>query len=167
MFHVPLCGCSPSPLDFDGPLSGIPPHTVTAADFAYYGMSFMHNPRKAMKSRYKRISSVLLFVTALTSPLYGQMKIEKSQPVANSVNNPPPQQIQIWFNEAPVFGLTKINLTGPIGGVKLATLVFDGKSVSAAVVGVLPDGAYIATWQSAGNGGHLQRGQFRFAVKTK
>ena len=120
-----------------------------------------------MKSPYTRISSVLLFVVAFAIPLHAQMKIEKTEPAANSMNSIPPTQIQIWFNEAPVYGLTKINLNGPIGGVKLAALVFDGKSVSAAVVGVLPDGSYVATWQSVGNNGRVQRGQFRFSVKTK
>jgi methionine-rich copper-binding protein CopC len=134
-------------------------------------MPFMQNPEmskgKAMKSRYRRISLVLLFVVAFTNPLHAQMKIEKTEPAANSMNNTPPKQIQIWFSEAPVYAFTKINLTGPIGGMKLAALVFDGKSVSAAVVGVLPDGAYVATWQSVGNNGHVQRGQFKFSVKTK
>jgi methionine-rich copper-binding protein CopC len=120
-----------------------------------------------MKSRYRGAGLAFLFVIAFALPLHAQMKIEKTEPAANSMNSIPPTQIQIWFNEAPVYGLTKINLNGPIGGVKLAALVFDGKSVSAAVVGVLPDGAYIATWQSAGDGGHIQRGKFRFAVKTK
>jgi len=120
-----------------------------------------------MKSPYTRISSVLLFVVAFAIPLHAQMKIESTDPAANSMNNIAPRQIQISFNEAPIFGLTKINLTGPTGGVKLAALVFDGKSVSAAVVGVLPDGTYIATWQSAGNNRQVRRGQFRFTVKTR
>jgi methionine-rich copper-binding protein CopC len=120
-----------------------------------------------MKSRYRRTGSVLLFLVTFSIPLHAQMKIEKTEPAANSMNTTPPTQIQIWFNEAPVFGFTKINLNGPTGGVKLAALVFDGKSVSAAVVGVLPDGAYIATWQSAGTAGRIQRGQFKFVVKTK
>jgi len=131
----------------------------------------MQNPEmskgKAMQTRYRRISIVLLFLASFIIPLHAQMKIQKTEPAANSMNNTPPKQIQIWFNEAPVYAFTKINVTGPIGGVKLAALVFDGQSVSAAVVGVLPDGAYVATWQSGGNNGHVQRGQFKFAVKTK
>jgi methionine-rich copper-binding protein CopC len=120
-----------------------------------------------MKTLYKGIRFVLLFVVAFTIPVYAQVKIEKTEPAANSMNNTSPRQIQIWFNESPVLGLTRINLTGPTGGVKLAAPVFDGRSVSAAVVGVLPDGAYVATWQAAGNSGRVQRGQFRFAVKTR
>src|SRR5262249_29689225 len=137
--------------------------------FAHDRMSFMQNPEiskgKAMKPRYRRISVVLLFVVTFTIPLHAQMKIEKSEPAANSMNNTSPKQNQIWFNEAPVYAFTKINVTGPIGGVKLTALVFDGQSVSAAVVGVLPDGAYVATWQSVGHNGRVQRGQFKFSVK--
>lgn len=120
-----------------------------------------------MKSRYRRISLVLLLAVSFTIPLHAQMKIETSEPVANSMNNVSPSQIQIRFTEMPTYGLTKINLTGPAGAIKLAALVFDGKSVSAAIVGVLPDGAYVATWQSAGSNSRVQRGQFRFLVKTK
>jgi methionine-rich copper-binding protein CopC len=134
-------------------------------------MSLRQNPEmskgNAMKTIYKGTSFVLLFVVAFTIQVYAQVKIEKTEPAPNSMNNTPPRQIQIWFNEAPVLGFTRINLTGPAGGVKLAAPVFDGKSVSAAVVGVLPDGAYVATWQSAGINGRVQRGQFRFAVKTR
>ncbi len=93
----------------------------------------MQNPEmskgKAVKSRYRRISLVLLFIVAFIIPLHAQMKIEKTEPAANSMNNTPPKQIQIWFNVAPVYAFTKINLTGPIGGVKLAALVFDGGSL--------------------------------------
>jgi methionine-rich copper-binding protein CopC len=148
------------------------PHVCRVAGyFARDKMPFMQNPlmfkEKALRSRYRPVGLVLLLVVAFTVPLHAQMKIEKTEPAANSMNSTSPRQIQIWFNGAPAYGLTKINLTGPTGGVKLAALVFDGKSVSAAVVGVLPDGAYVATWQSAANGGRLQRGQFKFAVKTR
>jgi len=120
-----------------------------------------------MKSPYVRLGVVLLCVVAFTIPLHAQMKIEKSEPASNSMNIIAPRQIQISFNEAPVLGFTKINLIGPTGAVKLAALVFDGKSVSAAVVGALPDGTYLATWQSAGNNRRALRGQFKFVVKTR
>ena len=120
-----------------------------------------------MKSRYRRISLVLLLAVGFSIPLHAQMKVEKTEPAANSTNDVSPSQIQIRFTEMPAYGLTKINLNGPTGPIKLAALVFDGKSVSAAIVGVLPDGAYVATWQSTGSNARVQRGQFRFIVKTK
>ena len=119
-----------------------------------------------MKSLSARIGSFLLIAVALTAPLYAQFKLEKTEPAANSTNDSAPKQIQIWFNEAPINNTVKINLTGPHGLVKLASLVINGSSISAAVVGTLPDGAYLVSWQSAGEAGHVQRGQFKFIVKT-
>jgi methionine-rich copper-binding protein CopC len=43
----------------------------------------------------------------------------------------------------------------------------DGKSISAGVAGTLQDGAYTAAWQSAGDDGHVQKGDFKFTLKTK
>jgi methionine-rich copper-binding protein CopC len=120
-----------------------------------------------MKSRYGRIGSALLFAVLFTIPLHAQMKIEKTEPAANSTNATSPSQIQIRFNEMPVYGTTKIDLIGPAGAMKLSALVFDSNAVSASVIGVLPDGAYVARWQSAAAGGRVQRGQFRFVVKTR
>jgi methionine-rich copper-binding protein CopC len=60
-----------------------------------------------------------------------------------------------------------MTLTGPSGPVKVAAPHLDGKSIAAAVQGTLPDGSYTASWQSAGDDGHAQKGEFKFTVKTK
>src|SRR5579884_2281185 len=118
-------------------------------------MSFMQNPGmlrgRAMKSRSGCPGLALLFAVLFTAPLHAQMKIEKTEPAANSTTATSPSQIQIRFNEMPVYGTTKIDLIGPVGAMKLSALVFDGNTVSASVIGVLPDGAYVVRWQTAGN----------------
>ncbi|HLH32684.1 MAG TPA: copper resistance protein CopC [Terriglobia bacterium] len=121
-----------------------------------------------MKSLAGHVICILLFAIVAGAPLYAQAKIEKTEPVANSTISAAPRQIQIWFTDAPVaIKAIKLNLIGPLGPVKLAIPVTDGRSVSAAVVGSLPDGTYVATWQSAGIEKRVQRGQFRFTVKTR
>jgi methionine-rich copper-binding protein CopC len=40
-----------------------------------------------------------------------------------------------------------------------------GNSLAAEIKGVLVDGTYTVTWQSAGDDGHLQRAEFKFTVK--
>jgi methionine-rich copper-binding protein CopC len=120
-----------------------------------------------MKSLPGRVGSVLLLAIVFSVPLGAQLKIEKTEPPANSTNNFAPKQIQVWFKDAQVVRTAKINLTGPAGLVKLAIPVSDGRSISASVVGGIPDGAYVATWQSVSNDGRVQRGQFRFIVKTR
>jgi methionine-rich copper-binding protein CopC len=114
-----------------------------------------------------RFTSALLLAMIFNLPLFSQLKIEKTEPPANSTNNIAPKQIQVWFKDATVIKAARINLTGPGGLVKLAIPVTDGRSISASIVGVIPDGAYLAVWQSAGIDGRVQRGQFRFTVKTR
>jgi methionine-rich copper-binding protein CopC len=109
----------------------------------------------------------LLLALVFSVPLRAQLKVEKTEPPANSTTNIAPKQIQVWFKESPVIRATRITLMGPAGVVKLAIPVTDGSSISASIVGLLPDGAYVATWQSAGIDGRVQRGQFRFIVKTR
>ena len=119
-----------------------------------------------MKSLSGWACLVLALAAAITIPLYAQTKVERTEPPANSTNQIAPKQIQVWFSEAlPATG-TMLKLAGPRGAVKLALPVVDGTSISATVVGDLPDGAYLATWQWAGNG-RVQRGQFKFIVKSK
>jgi methionine-rich copper-binding protein CopC len=115
----------------------------------------------------KRTLIVLIAVIGLAIPLYAHMKIEKTARAADSTVNAPPKQIQVWFNETPDAKVTKMSLTGSSGAVKLGAPSVDGKSIAAAIVGALPDGAYNASWQSAGDDGHAQRGEFKFTVKTK
>jgi len=115
----------------------------------------------------KRIAVVLIFALAAAIPLYAHMKIEKTAPVADSTIKAAPKQIQVWFDEAPDIKVTKMNLMGPSGPVKLAAPAINGKSIVAAVTGTLADGLYDATWQSAGDDGHVQNGEFKFTLKTK
>src|SRR5262245_8368205 len=110
-------------------------------------MLFRQNPgmirEELMTSGFKRIGLILLSVFAFTFPLAAQLKIERTEPAANSTNNVAPTQIQVWFTGSQVVKLAKMNLNGPTGVVKLAAPVIDGNSISAAVIGTLGDGTYI------------------------
>jgi len=115
----------------------------------------------------KGMALVLPIALAVAIPLYAHMKIEKTVPAAESTINAAPNQIQVWFNETPDIKITKVSLTGPSGAATLASPSIDGKSIVARVQGTLPDGAYTAAWQSAGDDGHVQKGEFKFTLKTK
>ena len=115
----------------------------------------------------RNIRWFLLLAVALAVPLYAHMKIEKTEPATDSTISTAPKQIQVWFNETPDIKVTKMSLSGPSGEAKVAAPRVDGKAITAAVTGPLADGAYTATWQSAGDDGHLQKGEFKFTLKTK
>jgi methionine-rich copper-binding protein CopC len=73
----------------------------------------------------------------------------------------------VWFTEAPDIKVSRLGLTGPSGPVKLSVPKTDGKSVVSNIEGSLGDGVYTAAWQSAGNDGHIQKGEFKFTVKRR
>src|SRR5262245_38743520 len=111
---------------------------------------------------------VLILMAAIAAvPLFAHMKLDKSEPAGNSTVTLSPSHVQVWFSEAPDIKVTKLSLTGPSGAVKLSTPKADGKSIVANIEGQLSDGIYTAAWQSAGDDGHVQKGEFKFTVKRR
>ena len=111
---------------------------------------------------------LLILIAAVTAvPLFAHMKVDKSEPAANSTVTASPSHVQVWFSQAPDIKVTKLSLTGPAGAVKLSTPKANGKSIVLNVEGQLNDGVYTAAWQSAGDDGHVQKGEFKFTVKRR
>ena len=119
-----------------------------------------------MNSRFKKLIGMIVIVTAVAIPVFAHMKILKTEPADNSAVTSSPKQVQVWFDEAPDAKVTKMTLTCPSGDAKLAAPKVVDKSIQAAVQGALADGAYTCDWTSAGDDGHVQKGQFKFTVKT-
>jgi methionine-rich copper-binding protein CopC len=118
-----------------------------------------------------RFCAFVLFaaLTALVSApvaLSAHMKFEKSEPVANGTATAPLKMIQVWFSEAPDTTVSKIDVVGPNGPVKVTGLHAMDKSLMVMVDAAAPAGAYTVTWQSAGDDGHLQKGEFKFTLKA-
>ena len=105
-------------------------------------------------------------LVALTVSLSAHMKLEKAEPAADAALSASPKHVQLWFTEKPDLKVTKVELKGPAGPVKLAAAHMMGAmSVMAALDGELADGAYTVSWQSAGNDGHVQKGEYAFRLK--
>jgi methionine-rich copper-binding protein CopC len=103
---------------------------------------------------------------AATTVALAHMKLAKSLPAADSTITSQPAKVQIWFTQAPDKAVSRLTLSGPAGEVKLGAVeVGADKSMSAAVQGATPDGAYKVAWQTAGDDGHVQKGQFAFTVR--
>jgi copper resistance protein C len=108
---------------------------------------------------------IALSLVAATTAL-AHMKAAKSEPAADSTVTSSPARVQVWFTQAPDPKLSKLEVTGPAGAVKLNGFrVNDDKSIVAAVDGTLANGRYRVRWQSAGDDGHVQKGEFAFSVK--
>jgi methionine-rich copper-binding protein CopC len=92
---------------------------------------------------------------------------EKSEPATEAALTAPPKQLQLWFNEKIDVAVSKIELSSPAGTVALSPVHAMGeKSLMAGITGKMPDGTYTVAWQTAGDDGHVVKGDITFAVKT-
>lgn len=109
---------------------------------------------------------VAVALVATTAVTFAHMKLSKTLPAADSVVTAKPAKIQLWYTQAPDKAVSRLTLTGAAGEVALGPMeVGADKSLSAAVSGSMPDGAYKVAWQAAGDDGHVQKGEFTFSVR--
>jgi len=121
----------------------------------------------------KRTTSVVMNTIAavavaatLGTVLLAHAKLEKTEPANGATLTAPPPQIQLWFNEKLDAAVSKIDVTGPSGKVDLGPAhSMEPKSLMAVFKAELPDGKYTVNWQTAGDDGHAQKGEFGFTVK--
>jgi len=120
-----------------------------------------------MTLRTRIVAIAVCAGVALAAPaLYAHMKFVKSVPAADATVASPPATVQVWFTEAPDRAVSKLELKGPAGAVRLGALTVDAdKSMHAAIEGDVADGAYTVDWQAAGNDGHVQKGSYAFSVR--
>jgi methionine-rich copper-binding protein CopC len=118
--------------------------------------------------RYVLGLTLAVAVTSVSSALLeAHMKVERTEPAANTVVASPPPHVQVFFSEAPDLAVSRMDITGPSDKTKLTGLHVMDTSLMAMVAGDMPDGAYTVSWQSAGPDGHIQKGEFTFSVKRK
>jgi hypothetical protein len=108
-----------------------------------------------------------LVVIGLSAYVLAHTKLEKSEPAAGATLTQAPKQIQLWFNEEIDPAVSKLDLAGASGKVSLSGVhVMSGKELMAAVSGAVPAGTYTVAWQTAGDDGHVVKGDFTFTVKA-
>ena len=118
-----------------------------------------------MDSRVTTPALVLVLVLTLVAVTIAHMALSKSDPEADSVLLESPHHIQIWFTQDPDPVVSQVRLDGPSGDVVLGELmVHDDKSIIRIVPSSLSRGKYKVSWRSAGEDGHVQRGEFAFTV---
>jgi methionine-rich copper-binding protein CopC len=113
---------------------------------------------------YALLLTAMVAAGAVT--VVAHMKASKTEPAANSTVATSPARLQVWFTQAPDPKVSRLELAGPAGPVKLTAFqVTSAKSIVASVDGTLADGRYTARWQAAGDDGHVQKGDYAFTVK--
>ena len=109
-------------------------------------------------------SSVLVVLAVATAMAH--LAATKTMPDADAVVAESPQQIQVWFTQNPDPAVSQLALEGPAGEVELGdTTVADEKSLMAMVPRAMAPGSYTVSWRTAGDDGHVRRGDFAFTVR--
>ena len=110
--------------------------------------------------------SCVLVVFAVATAM-AHLAATKTMPDADAVVADSPHHIQVWFTQDPDPAVSQLSLEGPAGAVELGdTSVADEKSLMAIVHGTLAAGSYTASWRTAGDDGHVRRGDFIFTVRA-
>ena len=110
------------------------------------------------------LPGVLVVVAVVT--VMAHLAPTKTMPDADAVVTESPNHIQVWFTQDPDPAVSQLSLDGPTGSVELGkTTVASEKSLMATVPDSLRPGNYVAHWRSAGDDGHVRRGEFAFTVR--
>ena len=117
--------------------------------------------------RMKTWGWCLVLVVASAAVVTAHMAVERTMPEAGAVLSESPQQIRIWFTQAPDPAISRLTLEGANGEVALGgTQVQEDKSLMAMLPSKLEAGTYTVSWRTAGDDGHTQRGDFAFTVRA-
>ena len=104
-------------------------------------------------------------IIMLGSIIFAHMNLEKTEPVHDTTLSSQPQHLQMWFTQEPDLTVTKVELKGQDGIIELGEVHLMGeKTLMAMIKGNMSDGTYTVNWQTAGDDGHIQKGEFVFQI---
>ena len=117
--------------------------------------------------RLRNVFAVVLFAVAFVTLALAHNKLLKSAPAAGAALNTSPARVEMWFAEKPDLTVSKIAVKGPRGAVETGPIHANAEtSIVADFKGKLAGGQYVVSWQTAGDDGHVAKGDFSFSVKS-
>lgn len=117
--------------------------------------------------RLRNIFAAVLFAGAFATLALAHNKLLKSAPDAGATLNTSPARVEIWFAEKPDVTVSKITVKGPAGAVEMGPTHANAQtSIVADFKSKLADGQYVVSWQTAGDDGHVSKGDFTFSLKS-
>jgi len=117
--------------------------------------------------RLRNILAAVLFLGAFAMLALAHNKLLKSAPAAGAALTASPARVEMWFDEKPDPAVSKVAVKGPAGAVETGPVHANPKnSVAADFKGKLANGQYTVSWQTAGDDGHVSKGDFSFSVKS-
>ncbi len=117
------------------------------------------------RSRGIRTFGSVALLLLLATAAFAHLKVSNTSPEDGAKLSAPVRTLRVWFNQEPDLPLSKLELTGPNGPLNVEGLHTMGeKDLMARVSGRMPDGAYSAKWQTAGDDGHVLTGEWTFTI---
>jgi len=117
--------------------------------------------------RLRMFAATLALVLIAAVTVAAHMAYSKSVPGKDAALAESPAQLRVWFTQDPEPALSQLSLEGPNGEVAIGkTTVSEERSVVAEVPSTLGPGSYTVKWRSAGDDGHVQRGDFAFTIRA-
>ncbi len=115
----------------------------------------------------RHVTFFLVLLVIVSSVALAHMQATKMDPEDGATVKEAPKWVQIWYSQEPDSAVSKLTLTGPDGEVKLFVHPSDDNSLMGMVQqDNLRDGEYTVEWQAAGDDGHIQKGEYKFTLKT-
>jgi len=123
-----------------------------------------------MKRTLLTCSSVLAVIAllgVLSVAVLAHNHLEKTMPTDGASLTTAPDHVELWFAEKPDLAVTKLDAMGPSGMVDLGPVhVIAKDSIGASFKAKLAGGKYVVNWQTAGDDGHVSKGDFSFSVTS-
>jgi methionine-rich copper-binding protein CopC len=119
-----------------------------------------------MLRKTKAIGVGAIVVLAAVSVVSAHMALKKSMPEEGAVLSATPNEIHLWFTQEPDPAVSRVSLAGPSGDVEIGETSVTAEKSLVVAVPALGSGTYVVTWRTAGDDGHVQRGDFSFTVQT-
>ena len=119
-----------------------------------------------MHIRTVRTAMLFSLIIMLGSITFAHMKLEKTEPADDTTLSSQPQHLQMSFTQKPDLAVTKVELKGQDGIIELSEVHLMGeKTLMAMIAGDMSDGTYTVNWQTSGDDGHIQKGEFVFKIE--
>jgi methionine-rich copper-binding protein CopC len=118
------------------------------------------------RARPKILFFVLVSLLAAATLALLAIDQERTEPEDGATLSRPPQNLRIWFSEAPIPSESTVELIGPSGPKELQGLHTMGyNDLMVRIVGRVEDGEYTAKWTTPDADGRTKSGEWHFTVK--
>jgi methionine-rich copper-binding protein CopC len=122
-----------------------------------------------VRARLSVLLPLVLMALGARPAAVPHLELLRSAPAANETVKAGQPRIQLWFNQAPAAGVSRVTLAKHGRDIPVSKTTIDAgdKSMYADPAAPLAPGSYTIRWRGAGDDGHVQSGVIAFVVVQK